>query len=571
MIAIRMRIILSLFIFLMPLVLLGQEVQVLRSDSIVRVDGEDFLIHRVGPKQTLFSIAKAYGMTLSRLVFSNPGVMEGIQPGQYVRIPKVYLDEVLQQKQMEPLRTDGEYVLYQVPSKMTLYSVAKEHNTTVTALMEANPELKDGLKVGSTIRIPVERLIPKDQNGRIEMERRDNVAKPVDAETPAKSKLDMERNTTQVIPEPAKIRPINTGAFNVSVLLPFFLNENDSLFNGQSSSKPVVFSRSEMALQFYEGLLIAADSIRAMGVDVRLRVFDTQNSESRVQGIISKGELKGSDLIIGPFYSGTFKLVAAHAKELGIPIVSPTIQGAQIIEGNPMVFKLIPTEEQMMVALGRHLSKLKGTNNIVMHYGKPEEQVLLWRFRRGLDVGALTNRVAFPSVDASKGLRDSVFQRLSATQPNHLVILTKQEARVAALARTVSTWGEKMDITVYGLSDWPDFRNVEMDYYDKMKLHVPEAFRIDFEDEATQRFILEFRNRYATEPNTFAFRGFDLGIHFLRALPGIRSEGPIHMLKVKDRGLQCDFDWKQEAGQGYENSSPRIVDYTGLKASFVRP
>jgi non-ribosomal peptide synthetase component E (peptide arylation enzyme) len=33
------------------------------------------------------------------------------------------------------------YVLYEVPAKMTLYSVAKEHNTTVTALMAANPEL----------------------------------------------------------------------------------------------------------------------------------------------------------------------------------------------------------------------------------------------------------------------------------------------------------------------------------------------------------------------------------------------------------------------------------------------
>lgn len=547
--AIRMRIILTLFIFLMPLVLLGQDAQVLRSDSIVKVDGEDFLIHRVGPKQTLFSIAKAYGMTLSRLVFSNPGVMEGIQPGQYVRIPKVYLDELLQQKPAEPLRTDGEFVLYEVPAKMTLYSIAKEHNTTVTALMAANPELEGGLKVGSTIRIPVERLISKEQNGRIEM-------------TP---------RTAQVTPEPAKIRPAATGAFHVSVMLPFFLNENDSLFHGQPSAKPEVFSRSEMALHFYEGLLIAADSIRALGIDVRLRVFDTQNSESRVQGIISKGDLKGSDLIIGPFYSGTFKLVAAHAKELGIPIVSPTIQGAQIIEGNPMVFKLIPTEEQMMVALGRYLSKLKGTNNIVMHYGRPEEQTLLWRLRRGLDSGGAANRVTFKSVDASKGLRDSVFQHMSSKLPNHLVVLTKQEARVASLARTVSTWGEKMDITVYGLSDWPDFRNVEMDYYDKMKLHVPEAFRIDYEDEATQRFILEFRNRYATEPNTFAYRGFDLGIHFLRALPGIRSEGPVHMLKVKDRGLQCDFDWKQEPGQGYENGGPRIVDYTGLKASFVRP
>ena len=528
---------------------MAQEAVVLRSDSLVRVDGEDFLIHQIAPKQTLFSIAKVYGMTLSRLVFSNPGVLEGIQPGQFIRIPKTYLDENLNAKPAESLQADGEYVLYEVPSKMTLYSVAKEHNTTVTALMDANPTLVDGLKVGSTIRIPVARLIPPEQKGGMEMERRE----------------------AQVIPEPSKIRPSASGAFNVSVLLDFYLNENDSLFNGQPQRKPEVYSRSEMALQFYEGLLIAVDSIRVLGIDVRIRVFDTQNSETRVQSIIEKGDLKGSDLIVGPFYSGTFKLVSAYAKELGVPLVSPTIQGNQIIQDNPVVFKIISTEDQMMVALGKYLSKLKGTNNVVMHYGKPEEQALMWSFRKGLDSGTPGNRPSFPNVDASKGLRDSVFQRLSSTLPNHLVILTKQEARVASLAKTVSTWGEKMDITVYGLSDWPDFRNVEMDYFDKMKLHVPEPFRVDYEDEATQRFILEFRNRYSTEPNTFAYRGFDIGIHFLRALPGIRKEGAAHMLKVKDRGLQSDFDWKQESGQGFENGSPRIVNYTGLKATFERP
>jgi LysM repeat protein/ABC-type branched-subunit amino acid transport system substrate-binding protein len=545
----RMRKLLYLFLWILPFATIAQEGSVLRSDSLVRVDGEDFLIHQIAPKQTLFSIAKEYGMTLSRLVFSNPGVLEGIQPGQFIRIPKTYLDENLKVKPIESLQADGEYVLYEVPSKMTLYSVAKEHNTTVIALMDANPTLVDGLKVGSTIRIPVARLISPEQKGGMEMERRE----------------------AQVISEPAKIGPLASGAFNVSVLLDFYLNENDSIFTGQPQRKPEVYSRSEMALQFYEGLLIAVDSIRVLGIDVRLRVFDTQNSETRVQSIIEKGDLKGSDLIVGPFYSGTFKLVSAYAKELGVPLVSPTIQGNQIIQDNPVVFKIIPTEDQMMVALGKYLSKLKGTNNVVMHYGKPEEQALMWSFRKGLDSGTLGNRPSFPNVDASKGLRDSVFQRLSSTMPNHLVILTKQEARVASLARTVSTWGEKMNITVYGLSDWPDFRNVEMDYFDKMKLHVPEPFRVDYEDEATQRFILEFRNRYSTEPNTFAYRGFDIGIHFLRALPGIRKEGAAHMLKVKDRGLQSDFDWKQESGQGFENGSPRIVNYTGLKATFERP
>lgn len=533
--------------------------QVLRSDSIVKVDGEAFLIHRIEPRQTLFSIARAYGMTLSRLVLSNPGILEGIRPGQFIRIPKVHVDEVLKEKAKEPLRTDGEFILYEVPARMTLYSIAKEHGTTVTALQDANPELVDGLKVGSTIRIPVERLIPKGQSERVELKG-----------MPVRDTMLTAASDT-LYPEKVIMKREDDGIYHVSVLLPFFLSENDSVLKSDGPNAPEIFRRSHMALHFYEGMLMALDSIRSTGLDVRLRVFDSENSEEAVRRIISSRKIHGSDLIIGPFYSGEFQVAATFAQEQRIPIVTPTMQGRQILEGNPMVMKILPSEEQMMLALGRYLSRLRGTNNLVLHYGKPEQQVLLWRLRRGLEGDSLGHRPSFPAIDISKGLRDSVFHRLSPIEPNHLVIITDDEAKVASLVRTLSNWGKDADLTVYGLSNWPKFRNVEADHWDRLRLHVPDPLAINFKDPATERFILAFRERFGTEPNSFAYRGYDLGIHMLRALPGIRAEGIDHMLRVKDCGIQCDFTWKRHDNGGLENTSPRIVDYSGLMLEIERP
>jgi len=321
-----------------------------------------------------------------------------------------------------------------------------------------------------------------------------------------------------------------------------------------------VFSRSIMALHFYEGLLMALDSVRSMGIDISVRVFDTENRKERVDSILRKGGLKGCSLIIGPFYSGEFQQVADHAKLLGIPIVSPTIHGRQIIENNPMVLKMMPTEERMMTALGRRLSHLKGTNNLVLHSGKADQQLLLWRFHEGLGVDSLRIRPSFPAIDISAGLRDSIFHRLSPIEPNHLLILEADEAKVARIVRSIAKWAEdEVEITIYGLSDWPRFRNVEPDLWDQLKLHVPAPFCINYSDEATERFIQAFRTLYGIDPNTFAFRGFDLGIHFFRALPGIRLNGPEHMLRVTDRGLQSDFRWVSITGGGMENLHPPMT------------
>ena len=553
-----MRLFVTIFLLMSALPpAIAQEVVVTRSDSLARIDGEDFLIHRVASKQTLFSIAKTYGVKLSRLVFSNPGILEGIQPGQFVKVPKAFLDEVTETpKRTIPSSTDGGYILYEVPPRMTLYSISREHGTTVTALQEANPELQDGLRVGMTIRIPVQRLLSDADTMRVEL--------------PA-SRRDTAVSMPLAVRGPILASKRDSGVFEVAVLLPFFLQENDSLLRYEGSLPPKVHSRSAMALHFYEGLLIAADSIRATRLDVRLRVFDTGNSETKVEKLLANGAAKGCDLIIGPFYSGEFKKVADKAAALQIPVVTPTVQGRQVIEDNPWVFKIMPTEERMMEMLGQHLSRLKATNNLILHFGKSEQQLLLWRLRTGLEHDTLRAVPSFPAYDVSNGLRDSIFHRLSPVQPNHIIVLSNDEAKVAKMVRTLAGWAKETDITVYAPSSWPRFRNVEVEHWDRLKLHVPDPFCIDYDDEVTEQFIYAFRERFSTEPSTFAYRGYDIGIHFLRALPGLRAEGLSYIQRLHDHGLQSDFKWARITDGGFENISPRILDHTGLKLNCISP
>jgi ABC-type branched-subunit amino acid transport system substrate-binding protein len=127
-----------------------------------------------------------------------------------------------------------------------------------------------------------------------------------------------------------------------------------------------------------------------LDIDVNLKVIDTENNSWKVSGLVEKGALKNANLIVGPFYSKVFTEVAKYALENNIPIVSPTIKGNEILTNNPLAFRIIPTEDAMMVEMGRYLSRSDSTNNLVLHYGAGEEQSLLWRFRQGLETAGKT-------------------------------------------------------------------------------------------------------------------------------------------------------------------------------------
>lgn len=548
----RFSVISVLVFYLMPFSASGQDFQVQKSDSIAKIEGEVYSIHVVGSKQTLFSIAKAYEVKLSRIAFDNPGVLDGLKLGQALKILKSAQGETRESEQpKDALELDGEYVLYTVPKQQTLYSISKEYNTTVSAILDANPELAEGLKVGSTIRVPVPKMLGDSRTAKVEMVGLPDIVK------------------LQVISSSKELETRTPSKGSIALLLPLYLNQNDTIQARKLEEEPEsVYERSEIGLAFYEGFLLALDSLKKLGHDVNLKVIDTENRPWKVQQLITQGALKDIDLIVGPLYGKVFSQVQKYAQMNCIPLVSPTLKGNDIVENNDYVLKLIPSEETMVYALGEYVSQSDSTNNMVLHYGAADEKSMLSRFRQGLEANGM-KPANFPVANMYKSGKDSVRNALSLTSRNNLIILSNNEARLASLLRNMSNWTEEAYIVGYVPNAWQMFKNIEMDYFDHFRIHVPTPFFVNYEDLDVQFFVQKFRNTFQADPTTFAFRGYDLAMHLIPNLSGIIDQGPSYLESVQEKGLQSDFNWHRVANGGLENAAPRIVDYTGYQLKIA--
>jgi ABC-type branched-subunit amino acid transport system substrate-binding protein/LysM repeat protein len=534
----------------------AQEFTVEKSDSIAKIEGEFYLIHTVQRRQTLFSIAKTYEVKLSRIAFDNPGVLDGLKLNQPLRILKSAVGETKPvEVTEETLELDGDYVLYTVPKQQTLYAISKEYNTTISAILDANPELAEGLKVGSTIRIPTPKIFgDKTITGEKREVKLEMIGLP-----------DIIRNR----PNPMVLGFTERLTTNISLLLPLYLDLNDSTEARRLLEQPEeLYEKSEIALQFYEGFLLALDTLKQLGYNVNLKVTDTENRTWKVRGLVQKGALKDADLIIGPFYSKVFSEVVGYSYQNCIPLVSPTIKGTDIIKSNSYVFKIIPSSESMVFAMGRYLSQSDSTNNMILHYGAGDEQNLLWQFRQGLESGG-KNPANFPAYDIYKTGSDSIRNRLSLTGRNNLVILSNNQVKLAGLIRKISKWTEDAYIVGFAPNSWAGFKNLEIDHFDELRIHMPAAFHIDYEKLEVEDFVQKFRDKFNGEPSSFAFRGYDVAMHFIKNLESIKSDGPEFMESVQETGFQSAFGWKRLTDGGFENTQVRMVDYTGLELKLA--
>lgn len=116
-----------------------------KSDSLrmETVNGQTFIVHLVGEKETLFGLSKRYGVTIARILEFNPTADGGIEAGQLLKVPYVPKGRT----------QTAEGTVHKVQPKETLFSISRMYNVSVDDIKAWNNIKDSGLSVGQDILI----------------------------------------------------------------------------------------------------------------------------------------------------------------------------------------------------------------------------------------------------------------------------------------------------------------------------------------------------------------------------------------------------------------------------------
>lgn len=112
------------------------------SIGIEKNGSKSFILHKVDPKETLFSISRKYGVHVNVIKETNPETKSGLSIGQVIKIPYE-----------APVKTTGKGMgkTHLVEPKETLYSISKKYKVSIEDIKKANPDIADGIKPGDVI------------------------------------------------------------------------------------------------------------------------------------------------------------------------------------------------------------------------------------------------------------------------------------------------------------------------------------------------------------------------------------------------------------------------------------
>jgi len=118
----------------------GAESDSLRLET---VNGQTFIVHLVGEKETLFGLSKRYGVTVARILEFNPTADGGIEAGQLLKVPYVPKGRT----------QTAEGTVHKVQPKETLFSISRMYNVSIDDIKSWNNLKDNALSVGQDVLI----------------------------------------------------------------------------------------------------------------------------------------------------------------------------------------------------------------------------------------------------------------------------------------------------------------------------------------------------------------------------------------------------------------------------------
>ncbi len=559
------------------------KIPVVKEQSEEKSGGEKYVLyHRVQPGQTLFSLSQMYNVPKEDIIaFNDPSVEYVIKVNQIIRIPKTRENKDVvnltpsNDLTEDTIRVPSKFIYHKVEQKETVFSLTREYNITKELLKEHNPFLIDGLKYGQVLKIPV--VEEGFEATTVLLKQEEQLTDSVFYEKRTIIAYSDSMNFTEC----QKLFSPKSEPYHVSLLLPFYLEKNDEEFFIDSSEvdqlgkkiyekvfyEPFyVYPKSIAFVEFYEGLLLAIDSLKQRGLSINLHVYDTQNDTARIKEILSFPELEYSDLIIGPIYNHEVKLVSEFSKQHGIKMVSPLRDNLKLVDENPYLFQVYPSYESQINEFARFVSEFGDKNIILVHSGDSlgyrNVQMVKDKIFANLSIDTLINNIQFKEVV----FEDSIYvleHALNEELENVFIVPSNEEAfvtNVVTKLNTLKAFGKK--VRVIGLSRWQRFRNIDPEYYFNLELCIATSFFIDYQHQDVKKFVRKFRDVYHTEPNQMAIHAYDVGLYFLSAMLnyGENFEHCIYNYQVDL--LQANYRFvKWYKNSGFENVNVDIVKY----------
>ena len=517
------------------------------SKEKVRVNGKVCYSHIVRDKQTLYSIAKAYEVSVDEIHALNPTLKEtGLKKNSIIIIPskevaakaEVAKTEEPAVKIEESVVKDGDVKTHVVKWYEDLNTIADKYGVSVEAIMKANN--LTGKKLGKRQVL----VIPEAEETAAGQETTEDVAEDEEGEVSSDT-VPSDTTAMDIVSEDADTVYVSKNEVTATLILPM-----------KASTDNV--SRNNM--DFYSGVLLAVKDLAEAGISTELNVYDSSDSENP----IAREDVDGSDFIIGPVSSADIgRLLQSEVNpKMVISPLDPRAESHAYVQEK---FIQVPTPQSVLYKdLIDWIAEdtMPGDTLLLITEKGARKTETIEQMTQLADSSGLAFIPFSYSILEGRDITEPLTGLMTATGTNRVLIASDSEAFVNDVVRNLNIMVyNKLNVAVYAPARIRNFETIEVENLHNTGLHVSLGYLIDYDSQQVKNFLLKYRALYNTEPTQYAFQGYDIATYFINMCSAYGDRWIEKIGSDEKQMLQSTFKMAPAGDGGYINQGVRRVVY----------
>lgn len=493
--------------------------------------------HTIQPGETLYRLTTTYKVSAKAICDANPGLSaENFRIGQVIRIPSAAeaIDSTVEavvttpeQPIIQPAVKPRCRDMHKVKRRETIFSVSREYGISEQKLIAANPELKNGMKKGQFLCIPY----PSEKSAVTTPQTDTNITPP------SNSELFRENKET----------PKSISTIKAALLLPF---------------------DDKRMVEYYEGFLMAVDSLKRTGTSIDLYVYDCNKESSSLNNILAKSEMKNMNVIFGPAQQQHIKPLAAFAKKNDIRLVVPFSSKEGEVFSNPFIYQINTPQSYLYSEVYEHFTRQFPNANVILLESSVVDKDKVEFIKglkqelgsKGIPVKTLKENAPVETLKAA--LRNDKENFFIPTSGNDLTLL-KIIPQLTLLVRD----NPEARIHLFGYPEWQTYTKDHLESFFELDTYFYSSFYTNNLLPAAINFTHAYRKWYSKEMEErypkYGMLGFDTGYFFLKGLSKYGSELEKNLPLMDLTPIQTGFKFQRVNNWGgFVNKKVFFVHFT---------
>jgi LysM repeat protein len=548
-------------------------------------ENQSYFMHTIEKGQSLYSISTMYGVSQSEIVKMNPGCDQTLYAGQRLRIPK------------SNASSESGQTFHTIQAGETLYRLTVIYNVSAKSILDANPGLSaDNFRIGQVVRIPNASGASTATAATSAATTKSNASSSVGA--PVKSrcremhtvkrketiysvshdygiteqelitanpelKSGMKKGQLLCIPYPSKS---NQGSATAKSSTSAQSTKDSDLFRDSEKTAKryttikaallLPFTQDKRMVEYYQGFLLAVDSLKRSGVSMDIHVHNLDDSTATLNNLLAKDEMKQMNIIFGPAQAKHTQQLAKFAKQNNITLVIPFSSKEDVVLNNPDVYQINTPQSYLYSEVYEHFTRQFSNANVVFLDASSDPKVKT-EFIEGLKNELKSKGITYKALPESSSLeglksaiatnKDNIFIPTSSSD----VTLIKVIPNLTMLVRSMP----EASIKMFGYPEWQTYTKDRLENFFELDTYFYSSFYTNNLLPAAVNFTKSFQRNYRKEMENsypkYGMLGFDTGYFFLKGLSLYGSKLDKNLDRMNNiRPIQTGFKFQRASNWG---------------------